>query len=69
LRKGTLLFFAKRKRLKPRKIKSIQRGKDANKVLKRYTAEHLGKRFIEEVERPFKVVSPILAISKATKEE
>jgi hypothetical protein len=69
LRKKALLFFAKKKRLKLRKIKSIQRGKEANEVLRRYTTEHLGKRFIEEVERLSKVMFPILAISKATKGE
>jgi hypothetical protein len=63
LRKGVLLFFAKEKKLKPRKIKSIQRGKEVNKTLRRYIVEHLRKRFIEEVER----LPKVLAIPKATK--
>jgi hypothetical protein len=67
LRKKTFLFFAKKKRSKLRKIKSIQGGKKMNEVLRRYTTEYLGKKFIEEMERLFKVVSPILAIPKATK--
>jgi hypothetical protein len=69
LRKKTFLFFAKGKKLKLKKIRSIQGGKEMNKILKRYKVKHLEKRFIKKVKRLFKVISPILTISKAIKKK
>jgi hypothetical protein len=69
LRKRAFLFFAKRKRLKPSKIRSIQSRKEVNEMLKRYTAEHLEKKYIEKVKRLLKIMSLILIIFKAMKED
>ena len=64
LEEGVPLLFQGRQRPKPRIIKTIRVGTEAEKKLGEYVQEQLSLGFIEETKRAPKIVSPIFAIPK-----